>query len=239
MVVCNTGQSNDTDDDISVSDSLKSYKEKTALSRRIQSYNKVLTDREVTANKRMEMLRESLIQKEMEECTFQPTISNAAHKLKGKEIIEGQQLDDSGSVVSIASSVKVYDRLYAEKDTVPRSIAQDKHEPSSNRGLDECTFIPNVNHTQHSSSSSTTRSGDGSSTAAPDIPPVKQRRQSRMEKDMVNFFGDLELESGNQQVFQPAFPEDNKKKSNKSKPQKEEPVKPPTAPRGYSDSIKR
>jgi hypothetical protein len=59
-----------------------------------------------------------------------------------------------------------------------------------------------------------------------------------MEKNITNFFGDLELDSGNQHIFQPPPPELPKKK--KTKPIKEDSGKPTAvAPRGYSDSIKR
>jgi len=227
-------------DGISVSESLKSYKEKAAMSRKIQSYNKVLTDREILANNRLELLRESLIQKEMEECTFQPRISNTAHQLKAKEMAnQSAQLDDA-SVSTVP--VKVYDRLYAEKDTVPRSIAQDKHEHSSNRGLDECTFTPKLihsqyvpfNHSTNTSSEYAMKNGGGKAQSG--------RRPSRMEKNIANFFGDLELESGNQRIFKPSESmgsSRNESFDNVNESPKASTTATSSAPRGYSDSIRR
>ena len=256
------GQTDVTDDNISMTDSLKSYKEKTALSRRIQSYNKVLTDREIQANNRMEMLRETLIQKEMEQCTFQPTISSVAQRLKVKEMdmmYQSQQLEDSGSASvggSVSGPVKVYDRLYAERDTVPRSIVQDKHEPSADtrEGLNECTFAPRVQHRafasfNHDPEVPATTAGETDSVEEEEDEEEEEhtgrRRKSRMETNMDNFFGDLEKDSGNQNIFKPASrpspSESLKKKQQKAKKESSATtVKPPViAPRGYSDSIKR
>jgi hypothetical protein len=225
----------DISDGISESDSLKSYKDKAALSRRIQSYNKVLTDREIMAQNRLELLRESLIQKEMEECTFQPRISSTAQKLREKEMSQSTPLDDSSNTTI---PVKVYDRLYAEKDTLPRSIAQDKHEPSSNRGLEECTFAPKLMHAQYQPfDHSTSNTNDGSS--SPDAAEMSpQRRQSRMEKNISNFFGDLELESGNQHIFKPSGTQ-GASNNIKATKQVKSVTAAVTAPRGYSDSIRR
>lgn len=214
------------------------------MNRRIQSYNKVLTEREVLANNRLEMLRESLIQKEMQECTFQPRISATAQKLKDKEREMSQSvlIDESGSVAPVP---RVYDRLYAEKDSVPRSIAQEKHAPSSTRGLDECTFVPQLVHAQYAPFNHNPSTDDSSSSIATEPSNVvkNERRQSRMEKNMSSFFGDLELESGNQNIFKPpgadAVNKKQEKQHHKKPPKAEAAVQMATAPRGYSDSIRR
>ena len=198
-------------DDTSVQDSLKSYQEKAALSRRIQNYNKVLTERELMTNNKLEMLRENLFQKEMEECTFQPRITSRAQKMKEKEMVHDDQSIES------TSHSKVYDRLYANKDTIPRSIAEQKHEPTADRGLSECTFVPNLLRDNHSKQ----RDHNDAET--------HHRRESRMEKDMAKFFGDLEMSSGNQKIFNRS--EKRGGKSSKSNDN--------NTPRGYSDSIKR
>lgn len=212
------------------------------MSRRIQTYNQVLTQREIQANNRMEMLRESLIQKEMEECTFQPTISTTAKRLKDKEnsMYQSQQLDDSGSVSVTGGPLKVYDRLYAKKDAVPRSIAQEKHEPSANHrdGLDECTFVPQVRHSSYVAFNHDIQA----SSQEGDEEEEDEKQRHKKENNMDSFFGDLEMEAESQDIFKPTPPPPPPAvpKKKKAKPKSTEPDKQPVlAPRGYADSIKR
>ena len=200
-------------DDTSISASTKSYNEKVALSRRIQSYNKVLTNREVVSNKKLDILRESLIEKELEECTFQPCISNTARKLREREL--NKSLRSGSGEVS-----KAHDRLYAKKDVVPRSIAQGKHIPTADRGLEECTFTPEVHHTNFAAFN---HDIDDSSTEH----DPKTRRQSRMEKSMQHFFGDLEVQSRDEKDFTNS-PDGKTKKGAGT-----------VVPRGYAESINR
>ena len=165
-------------------------------------------------------------------------LRQSAIKLREKELNQSQQFDDESG--STTGPVRVYDRLYAERGTVPRSIAQDKHEPSSNRGLDECTFAPKLQHVQYDTFNHSIDSNKKEN--APQETQV--RRQSRMEKNIDNFFGDLEMESGNQHIFKPGISQKNGSANTKAtapKASKEESSKPAVsvAPRGYSDSIRR
>ena len=87
---------------------------------------------------KVERLRREKEMKEIEQCTFKPTLvtrkRNEKMKMSGNLDVLGGGSEDS---------VKpIYERLYALKDKLPDSIALEKHRRSGDAELDECTFAP-------------------------------------------------------------------------------------------------
>lgn len=132
---------------------------------RVAMYNRVLSEREKATQEHMEELRTSIYLETMKECTFKPTITAVAarhggvpfaietlQKMALNEDIrdrrrtdsEPSELESGFNIALTPNGVTVFDRLYSQKDKVPKSIAQEKHRPIEARELDGCTFVPQL-----------------------------------------------------------------------------------------------
>ena len=114
----------------------------------------------------MDELRAAIYEETMRECTFKPTITRNAERHGGVSFAaeslqknrsaakeDGLRRSDSDplsgsdeqhSVAVCPETVTVFDRLYSQKDKVPKSIAADKHRTIEEREMDGCTFAPQL-----------------------------------------------------------------------------------------------
>jgi hypothetical protein len=248
---------------------------------RVAVYNRVLSEREKATQARMEELRTSIYMETMKECTFKPTITNTAIKHGGvpfametlqkmalNEDIKDRKRRDSEASEServfnielTADGVTVFDRLYSQKDKVPKSIAQEKHRPMEARELDGCTFEPKLYKSGTTSVlNATSKRGDAPALHLPaGNSPVKASRRMSVAQmidavllstDDADGDGDGEAEGG-AQVMAPFSSSPVKKKLTNSLGdalfdeqgkgmEGGVPLPPPTQPKGYSTSIQR
>jgi hypothetical protein len=129
------------------------------ISQRVAHYNDILANRENQTKLRMEELRYQLYEEEMRECTFRPQITQVAAKLSyypphlsaGATPAAAAGEDDFYSmdgetVDSNCSSVPAYERLYQQKNKIPKSIIEKRHRSLEERELEGCTFTPQIFH---------------------------------------------------------------------------------------------
>jgi hypothetical protein len=126
----------------------------------------------------MEELRYQLYEEEMRECTFRPQITEVASRLGSSYPPAVLQSNDEESVSysfdnesfhsgggggggggsgSGVGGLPAYERLYHQKNKIPKSIAEKRHRTREERELDGCTFTPQLFHTktEHAKRSST------------------------------------------------------------------------------------
>lgn len=166
--------------------------DKIASNQQVRKYNDLLSNREVQNQQRLANLKASLIEKEMQECTFHPKIAPSSTKLAARHVsntftstlapdvfFDDEHVDDSyiprsptkesdkggdkggraldqdkeslqtnsAKNVSIAESalnMPVHQRLYMQKDKVPRSIEEGKHKTREEEELEGATFAPSL-----------------------------------------------------------------------------------------------
>lgn len=127
------------------------------ISQRVAHYNEILTNRENQTKLRMEELRYQLYEEEMRECTFRPQITQVAAKLSyyppssGGTHPEDDFYSVDGQSIDSNSSTPAYERLYQQKNKIPKSIIEKKHRTQEERELDGCTFTPQIFHSKNQS----------------------------------------------------------------------------------------
>ena len=126
-----------------------------SLSQRIINYNQVLEERNKLSKVRMEELRYQLYEEQMRECTFRPHITHNVAYLNQHQQNQNQYQrdendgDDDDVTNNSLSLLPAYERLYQQKDKLPKSIQENKHRLTGEKELDECTFRPNIHHTRN------------------------------------------------------------------------------------------
>jgi hypothetical protein len=112
----------------------------------------------------MEELRYQLYEEEMRECTFRPQITEVASRLSSyppalqsheeAEDASTHSFDNESFHSGSAVGVPAYERLYHQKNKVPKSIMEKRHRSREERELDGCTFAPQLFHTKNHSETS-------------------------------------------------------------------------------------
>lgn len=201
------------------------------ISQRVASYNEVLTQRENQTKVRMEELRYQLYEDEMRECTFRPQITEVANKLSYYPPSAVPQPDEEshsidGSVDS-GLSLPAYERLYQQKNKIPKSILEKRHPTREERELEGCTFAP---HIYRPKSVPGMRKDETTTTVKPLYSKSKEG-----DSDSEETYQKLNEISTKNSII-----ELMRERQQSQSPQEAESVKPlPSQPKGYAESVQR
>jgi hypothetical protein len=225
------------------------------ISQRVAHYNEILTNRENQTKLRMEELRYQLYEEEMRECTFRPQITQVAAKLSyypppssgNSHPAEDDFYSMDGQSIDSNSTAPAFERLYQQKNKIPKSIAEKKHRTQEERELDGCTFTPQIFHSKSYS--------DKTTATATQQKPVKTTTNIPFSADGPDREGEYELERQSSDDTYERLNEMStknsiieimrerqysaEKKIEEPSSSKTPPPPPPPEPKGYAESVQR